>query len=222
MAHAQYIRESENHDNAGEDFKNPIDGLEYQFESDFYIHEIWALIIGDKLSPNHEGIRYVADAVRPDDILDVRLDGISQNDTLHLAQEFLGQMGSSAKPAAVAELFSENMEWDIAGDTGVLPWIGQKSGRAAVIDFINDSRAMIERVSFEVHDILASGDRAVILGSLASKLRRTRQGAETDFVIVLSVARRYGFSRSPRPLHAAQMIEASSGSLGAGQLVISQ
>jgi hypothetical protein len=167
MAHAQYIRESENHDNAGEDFKNPIDGLEYQFESDFYIHEIWALIIGDKLSPNHEGIRYVADAVRPDDILDVRLDGISQNDTLHLAQEFLGQMGSSAKPAAVAELFSENMEWDIAGDTGVLPWIGQKSGRAAVIDFINDSRAMIERVSFE-------------------------------------------------------MIEASSGSLGAGQLVISQ
>ena len=80
MAHAQYIRESENHDNAGEDFKNPIDGVEYQFESDFYIHKIWALIIGDKLNPNHEGIRYVADAVRPDDILDVRLDGIVVGD----------------------------------------------------------------------------------------------------------------------------------------------
>ena len=52
---------------------------------------------------------------------------------------------------------------EIAGDTGVLPWIGQKSGRAAIIDFVNDSRAIIERISFEAHDILAGDYRAVIL-----------------------------------------------------------
>jgi uncharacterized protein len=50
---------------------------------------------------------------------------MSQNDTLHLAQEFLARMGSGAEPAEIAKLFSENMEWEIAGDTGVLPWIGQ-------------------------------------------------------------------------------------------------
>ena len=33
------------------------------------------------------------------------------------------------------------MEWEIADDTSVLPWIGKKSGRAAMIDFVNDSRA---------------------------------------------------------------------------------
>ncbi len=48
-------------------------------------------------------------------------------------------------PAEIAKLFSEDMEWEIAGDTGVLPWIGQKSGRAAVTDFVNHSRAMIRR-----------------------------------------------------------------------------
>jgi hypothetical protein len=55
----------------------------------------------------------------------------------------------------------------------LLPWIGQKSGRAAITDFVSDSRVMIERISFEVHDILAGDNRAVILGSLASKLKRT-------------------------------------------------
>jgi uncharacterized protein len=112
---------------------------------------------------------------------------MSQKDTLHLAREFLRRMGSGAEPAEIAKLFSENMEWEIAGDTGVMPWIGQKSGRAAVTDFVKDSRALIERISFDVHDILADDDRAVILGSLASKFKRTGKIVKTDFAIVLTV-----------------------------------
>src|SRR5204863_3273281 len=113
---------------------------------------------------------------------------MSQNETLHLAQEFLGRMGSGAAPTEIAKLFSETLEWEIAGDAGVLPWIGHKSGRAAITDFVRDSRAMIERISFEVHDILASDNRAVILGSLASKLKRNGKVVTTDFAIVLTVA----------------------------------
>ncbi len=67
---------------------------------------------------------------------------MSQNDTLHLAQEFLRRMGSGVEPSEIAKLFSETLEWDIAGDTGALPWIGHKSGRAAITDFVRDSRAM--------------------------------------------------------------------------------
>jgi ketosteroid isomerase-like protein len=111
-----------------------------------------------------------------------------QNDTLHLAREFLRRLGSGAEPAEIAKLFSENMEWEIAGDASALPWIGRKSGRAAVIDFVSDSRAMLERISFEVRDILANDDRAVILGSLASKLKRTAKIINTDFAIILTVA----------------------------------
>ncbi|MBV9643617.1 MAG: nuclear transport factor 2 family protein [Verrucomicrobia bacterium] len=113
---------------------------------------------------------------------------MSQEQTLHLAQEFLGRLGSDAEPTEIAKLFSENLEWKIAGDTGVLPWIGQKSGRAAIIDFVNDSRAMIERISFEVQEILAGENRAVILGSLSSKLKPTGNIVNTDFAIVLTVA----------------------------------
>src|SRR2546421_11975029 len=113
---------------------------------------------------------------------------MSQNETLHLAREFLDRMGSGAEPLEIAKLFSETLEWEIAGDTGVLPWIGHKSGRAAITDFLRDSRAMIERISFEVHDILAGDNRAVILGSLASKLKRTSKIIKTDFAIVLTAA----------------------------------
>jgi uncharacterized protein len=113
---------------------------------------------------------------------------MTQNDTLHLAQEFLRRMGGGAEADETAKLFSENLEWEIAGDIGVLPWIGQKSGRAAITDFINDSRAMIERISFGVHDVLASDDRAVILVSLASRVKQTGKTINTDFAIVLTVA----------------------------------
>jgi len=113
---------------------------------------------------------------------------MSQSETLHLAQEFLGRMGSGAEATEIGKLFSENLEWEIAGDTGVLPWIGQKSGRAAITDFVRDSRAMIERISFEVHDTLAGDNRAVILGSLTSKLKRNGKVVTTAFAIVLTVA----------------------------------
>jgi hypothetical protein len=114
---------------------------------------------------------------------------ITQNDTLHIAREFLRRMGSGAEPAEIAKLFSETMEWEIAGDTGVLPWIGHKSGRTAITDFVTDSRALVERISFDVRDILAGDDRAVILGSLASKFKRTGKIVKTDFAIVLTVAK---------------------------------
>ncbi|MEY2574183.1 MAG: uncharacterized protein QOJ87_2396 [Verrucomicrobiota bacterium] len=113
---------------------------------------------------------------------------MNQNDTLRLAQEFLRRMGGDAEPAEIAKLFSETLEWEIAGDTGVLPWIGHKSGRGAITDFVRDSRAMLERISFEVHDVLASDTRAVILGSLASKLKRTGKVVATDFAIILTIS----------------------------------
>jgi ketosteroid isomerase-like protein len=112
---------------------------------------------------------------------------MSRTDTLHLAQELLERMGKNAEPTEIAELFSENMVWEVAGDIDALPWIGQKRGKKAVIDFIKDSRVLIERISFEVYDILASDYRAVILGLLSSKLKRTGKIIRTDFAIVLTI-----------------------------------
>ena len=46
-------------------------------------------------------------------------------------------MASGAEPADIAELFSESLDWKIAGDTGALPWIGQKWA-GPLLRFIQD------------------------------------------------------------------------------------
>jgi uncharacterized protein len=69
---------------------------------------------------------------------------------LRLAKEFLHLMGSGADATEIARLFSEQVEWEIAGDTGVLPWIGKRSGRAAITDFVGESRAVRARIRFDV------------------------------------------------------------------------
>jgi len=107
---------------------------------------------------------------------------------LHLAQTFLRLMSSAAPPEEIAQLFSPDLDWHIAGDEGVLPWIGHRAGRVAVADFVRDSRVMLERINFEVHDILAGDGRAAILGSLASKLNRNGRVIRTDYAIILTVA----------------------------------
>ena len=112
---------------------------------------------------------------------------MSQSAPIHLAREFLKRLQMRAAPAEIAELFSQTVEWEIAGDAGVLPWIGKKSGRKAVVDFLNDTGSMIERLGLEVQDVLAGQDRAVIIGSLSSRVKQTGKVINTDFGIILTV-----------------------------------
>ncbi len=107
---------------------------------------------------------------------------------LQVAMTFLAKIGSDASPDEVAALFSSDLDWNIPGDAGVLPWVGHKTGRRAVADFVRDSGRMIERISFEVHDVLANNDRAVILGGLSSRIKSTGKIIDTAFAMVLTVA----------------------------------
>ena len=113
---------------------------------------------------------------------------MAREQNLAIAQEFLGRMGRGEAPEKVAELFSETLEWEIAGDVGALPWLGRKHGRQAIVDFVRDAAQLIERIRFEVHDILANDAKAVILGELASRLKSNGAEAETAFAIVLTIS----------------------------------
>jgi uncharacterized protein len=107
---------------------------------------------------------------------------------LLLAQQFLEKMGSGASADDIAALCTPNLDWNIPGDTGVLPWIGHQTGRKAISDFIRDTQTMIERVSLDINDVLANDDRAVILGHLQTKINATGKLIDTAFAIVLTFA----------------------------------
>lgn len=111
---------------------------------------------------------------------------MNSQQTLHLARQFLEKMGSGASADEIAALCAPDLDWNIPGDTGVLPWIGRKTGRKAISDFVRDTQTMIERVSLDIKDILANGDRAVILGHLQSRINATGKLIDTAFVIILT------------------------------------
>lgn len=105
---------------------------------------------------------------------------------LNLAQQFLSKMGSNASPDEVAALCEPELEWNVPGDPGALPWIGRKQGAQAVADFVSNAQALITRETLDIKDILASDTRAIIFGHLESRVNATGKLIESHFAIVMT------------------------------------
>ena len=112
---------------------------------------------------------------------------MSHQQNIAIAQKLLEGISSGRNPAEIAALFDADLIFEIQGDDGVLPWIGRKTGRQAVADFVRDIRTLTESVSFEVEDILASDDRAAIIGALQTRIKATGKMIATQFAIILTI-----------------------------------
>jgi len=103
-----------------------------------------------------------------------------------LAKQLLGKMGSGDTPEEIASLCTTNLDFSIPGNDGVLPWVGHQHGSAAMAAFVRDSRKMVKRIRFEVKDVLADKDRAVILGDLETQIVSTGKVIKTAYAIELT------------------------------------
>jgi len=112
---------------------------------------------------------------------------MSHQQNIAIAQNLLERIGSRQDPAEIAALFDADLVFEIQGDDGVLPWIGRKTGRQAVADFIRDIRALTEPITFVVEDILASDSRAAIVGALETRIKATGKIIATQFAIILTI-----------------------------------
>jgi ketosteroid isomerase-like protein len=110
---------------------------------------------------------------------------MNTQNNLRLAQNFLAKIGAGASAEEIAALCTADLQWHIPGDAGVLPWVGHKVGRESIYQFIVDTQTMIKRESLVIHDILASDERAVILGHLQTKISATGKLIDSEFAIVL-------------------------------------
>lgn len=111
-----------------------------------------------------------------------------QQQNIAIAQCLLEGIGSGQGPEDIAALCASNLQFEIQGDDGVLPWIGHKVGRAALADFIRKIRLCTEPIAFDVEDILASDARAAIIGALKTRIKATDTLIESQFAIILNVA----------------------------------
>ena len=113
---------------------------------------------------------------------------MSHLNNVAIAQQLLAGIAAGRAPDALAVMFAEDLRFEIQGDEGVLPWIGHKIGRQAAADFFRDIRMLTEPVKFEVEDILASANRAAIVGDLATRIKSSGKIVNTQFAIVLTIS----------------------------------
>jgi ketosteroid isomerase-like protein len=112
---------------------------------------------------------------------------MSRQQNIAIAQKVLEAIGSGQDPTKIATLFGTDLVFEIQGDVGALPWIGRRTGRLAISDFIRDLRALTEPVSFDVEDILASDGRAAIVGSIQTRIKATDRIIASQFAIILTI-----------------------------------
>jgi ketosteroid isomerase-like protein len=112
---------------------------------------------------------------------------MSQPQNIAIARQLLEGLGGGRAPEEIAAPFSPDLVFEIQGE-GVLPWIGHKTGRSALVDFVRDIRTMTEPLDFNVEDVLASESRAAIVGALRTRIKTTGEVTSTQFAIILTIA----------------------------------
>jgi len=112
---------------------------------------------------------------------------MSRQQNIAITQKVLEGISSGQDPATLATLFDINLLFDIQGDVGALPWIGRRTGRQAIVDFIRDLRVLTEPVAFDVEDILASDTRTAVIGSLKTRIKATDRVTVGQFAIILTI-----------------------------------
>lgn len=108
-------------------------------------------------------------------------------DTIRSAVVEFFRRTASETPQDISALFSEDVDWDIAGDVDAVSWIGRKTGRKGVADFYQAICDLLVSERFEVKDILVQGERAIALGELESRVKSTGKLIVSEFAFDLTI-----------------------------------
>jgi ketosteroid isomerase-like protein len=107
--------------------------------------------------------------------------------SLRVVTSFFDKFKKGATPDELVACFDEQAEYFIPGDTKNVPWIGKRVGRAAIKESFRLLKANIQPERLIFTDILAKGDRVVILGYLESRMKRNNKQMKSEFSINIVV-----------------------------------
>ena len=101
--------------------------------------------------------------------------------------QFLGALATRDLETLVA-LFAPDVDWEIAGNEKLAPWLGRRSSRAEVREFYELLWASVEPVSVDVEHMLYDGDHCVITGQLSARMVATGRLFDSMFSVHVTVA----------------------------------
>lgn len=112
---------------------------------------------------------------------------MSTEKTLEVIRTLFAKISSGQRPEAIAECFSQDVDWSIPGASDLAPWVGQRKGRAAVAAFYRDFGTYLQPQEFNIKSLMADYERGVALGSLQCQVLRTGKTIISEFAIEFEV-----------------------------------
>ncbi|EMS74311.1 hypothetical protein H318_14633 [Enterococcus durans IPLA 655] len=110
-----------------------------------------------------------------------------EKQTEQVVKELFELSKNGSSPQKIAELFSEEVDFLISGDTNNVPWIGQKNGKTGAASFYEGINQYIDSLEFVIEDVLIKNQRGIVLGHLVSRVKKTGKVINTEFVYDLTV-----------------------------------
>ena len=104
-----------------------------------------------------------------------------------VVNRFLGALASRDLDTLVAS-FAPDVDWYIAGNEKIAPWLGRRNSHAEVREFYELLWAAVEPVGFELEHILYDGAHCVIVGQLSCRMVATGRPFDSMFSGHLTVA----------------------------------
>jgi len=89
-------------------------------------------------------------------------------------------------PALVATL-AEDVRWTINGPADVVPYMGAREGRDAVVEFFAQLSESETITKFEPREWVAEGDKVVVVGVSEAEVRATGKQYGLDWVHVFTL-----------------------------------
>jgi uncharacterized protein (TIGR02246 family) len=102
-------------------------------------------------------------------------------------QELMARL-AQFDPAPVADLFAEDVDWDVPGDERV-PWTGARSSRSEVAEYFETlwSVCDIGQADNAISHVLVDGPDAVVLGVFTQTIRATGHRFATPVALHLTI-----------------------------------
>jgi ketosteroid isomerase-like protein len=88
---------------------------------------------------------------------------------------------------ALLGLLTEDVAWETPGRPEVIPYAGRRSGRGEVGEFFEILDGAEEFTRFEPGEFIAQGDRVVVLGNYAGRVRASGGPYDLEWVHVFTV-----------------------------------
>lgn len=103
-----------------------------------------------------------------------------------LVQECFKDFTDGNIPALLDNL-ADNVKWNTPGPKSILPWAGNREGKASVGEFFSKLDKETTFTRFEAKEFIENGDKVVALGIMEGTSKRTGKSSQSEWAMIFTV-----------------------------------